>query len=516
MDRVIRALRAADEAVTSSFDRAFSPANNPWRHLGALAFLCLALTVASGIVAYALYDTSVSGAYQSGLRLQNDASGLGRLLRGLHRYGADACMLFTLAHLLREGLRGHFRGVRWFSWLTGLPLLWMLWIAGLTGLWLLWDQRAIFSVTATAEWLQALPLGAELLARNFLTAEALNDRFFSLIMFVHIGMPLMLLAAMWVHVQRLSLPRIWPPRSLLLANLFMLAVLALLVPVLSLGPADPGHTPRQLSLDWFFQFLHPLVDAWSANRVWLLAAVLTLALALLPLLRARAGAAPAQVDLPHCNGCTRCVADCPFGALTMVARSDASRYRMQVAVNADLCAACGICVGSCPSSTPLRPGQTLVSGIELPDAPLALLRDELLQKVTALRGADKVVLFGCRQAGDFSALSDPSTAVVILQCAAMLPPTFIEYALRLGACGVTVAGCRAADCEYRLGDRWLQERLLGLREPRLRAAIRRDQIEVVWSGRDMLAAGAAVASLRRRAAISSAARHPQPEKISAT
>ncbi len=516
MGAITRSLRAADERLTSSFDRAFSPANNPWRHLGALAFLSLALAVASGIVAYALYDTSVSGAYQSGLRLQNDASGLGRLLRGLHRYGADACMLLTLAHLLREGLRGHFRGVRWFSWLTGLPLLWMLWIAGLTGLWLLWDQRAIFSVTATAEWLQALPLGAELLARNFLTAEALNDRFFSLIMFVHIGMPLMLLAAMWVHVQRLSRPRIWPPRSMLLASLFMLAVLALLVPVLSLGPADPGHTPRQLSLDWFFQFLHPLVDAWSASHVWLLAVLLTLALALLPLLRERAVAVPAKVDLPHCNGCTRCVADCPFGALTMVARNDASRYRLQVAVNADLCAACGICVGSCPSSTPLRPGRTLVSGIELPDAPLAMLRDELQQKVAALSGADKVVLFGCRQAGDFSSLSDPSTAVVILQCAAMLPPTFIEYALRQGACGVAVAGCREADCEYRLGDRWLQERLLGLREPRLRASVRRDQIEVVWSGRDMLAAGAAVTSLRRRGATLSAARHPQPEKISAT
>lgn len=515
MGRVTRSLRVADELLTSSFDHAFEPANNPWRHLGALAFLCLALVVASGIVAYALYDTSVSGAYQSGLRLQNDPSGLGRLLRGLHRYGADACMLLTLAHLLREGLRGHFRGVRWFSWLTGLPLLWMLWIAGLTGLWLLWDQRAIFSVTATAEWLQELPIGADLLARNFLTSDALNDRFFSLIMFVHIGLPLLLLAAMWVHVQRLSQVRIWPPRSLLLASLLMLALLALMVPVLSLGPADTGHTPQQLSLDWFYQFLHPLVDALSAGGVWLLAALLTLALALLPLLRGHAQAAPAQVDLDHCNGCTRCVADCPFGALTMVARSDASRYAMQVAVDTDLCAGCGICVGSCPSSTPLRRSQTLISGIELPATALATLRDELRHKVAALGGARKVVLFGCRQAADFNALSDASTAVLNLQCAAMLPPSFIEYALRLGACGVVVSGCREGDCEYRLGDRWVQERLLGLREPRLRSSVRREQIEVVWSGRDMLGAGAALASVRQRAANPNAASPPLPERITA-
>lgn len=70
MSTLIRFLRDADENLTGTFDRAFAPANNPWRHLGALAFLCLVIAVASGIVAYALYDTSVSGAYESGRLLQ--------------------------------------------------------------------------------------------------------------------------------------------------------------------------------------------------------------------------------------------------------------------------------------------------------------------------------------------------------------------------------------------------------------------------------------------------------------
>jgi quinol-cytochrome oxidoreductase complex cytochrome b subunit/coenzyme F420-reducing hydrogenase delta subunit/Pyruvate/2-oxoacid:ferredoxin oxidoreductase delta subunit len=500
MTTVTRFLRSADELATSTFDRAFKAAHNPWRHLGALAFLCLVLVVLSGIIAYALYDTSVSGAYQSGLRLQNDPSGLGRLLRGLHRYGADACMLLTLLHLVREGLRGHFRGVRWFSWLTGIPLLWLLWIAGITGLWLLWDERAIFSVTATAEWLQALPLGADLLARNFLTADTLNDRFFSLIMFVHIGMPLLLLAAMWVHVLRVSRVRIWPPRSLTRASLAMLAVLALLVPVLSLGPADTGHVLQRLSIDWFYQFVHPLVDLLSAHSAWLLVAVLTLALALLPLLPAREERprVAARVDPANCNGCSRCVADCPFGAVTMVARTDASRHPAQAQVDSALCAACGICVGACPSATPFRRGEAMVSGIEMPQTPVATLRRELQRKIGALSGSNRIVVFGCRQAADFDVLADAATAVLTLECAAMLPPSFLEYAMRMGASGVLIAGCRESDCEFRLGDRWVKERLLGQREPRLRAAAPLDRIEVVWSGRDMLDAGAAVTKLRSR------------------
>lgn len=500
MSGLARSLRDADEVCTAVFDHAFAPSQNPWRHLGALAFLCLVLVVTSGIIGYALYDTSVTGAYQSGLRLQNDPLLLGRLLRGLHRYGADTCLLLTVLHLLREGLHGHYAGVRWFSWLTGVPLLWLMWTAGLTGLWLLWDARALFSITATAEWLQALPIGAELLARNFLTPAALNDRFFSLVMFIHIGVPLLLLAAVWVHVQRVSRVRIWPPKALILSSLAMLSVLSLVFPAVSLGAADFAHVPQQVPLDWFYLFLHPLVDALSATAIWWAGAGLTLALAALPLLPSHRDTvrAAAQVHLAHCNGCTRCVADCPFGAVSMVARTDGARYRVQAAVNPDLCAACGICVGACPSSTPFRRIEELVSGIEMPATPIAQLRHELQNKMAALSGPSKIVVFSCRQAGNCAPLANAATAVVELECTAMLPPSFLEYALRMGAAGAVVAGCREADCEFRLGDQWVKERIRGTREPYLRTSVPRERIALSWSGRDMLDVAATIAALRVR------------------
>jgi ferredoxin/coenzyme F420-reducing hydrogenase delta subunit len=509
---VLRTLRAADESLTQRFDAAFAPASNPWRHLGSLAVFCLVVAIATGTVAYAIFDTSVIGAYDSGRSLDSDPFLPGRLLRGFHRYAADAFMLLTLLHVLREGMRGHFVGARWFSWLTGIPLVWLLWGAGLTGLWLAWDERALYSVTATAEWFQALPLTGELLARNFITSDAMNDRFFSLVMFIHIGVPLLLLACLWIHVQRLAHVRIWPPRALVLGSLAMLAALALCAPAQSLGRADIGHVPATLSLDWFYQFAHPLADALTAQGAWLLAAAVTLLAGLMPALplRPRDKSGAAQVNLQNCNGCARCAADCPFGAVTMVPRSDGRPHARQASVTAELCVACGICVGACPSSTPFRSLRDLVSGIELPDRPMADLRDHLQATLGESTGQQKLVVFACRQARGFAGLADHSTAVVPIECAAMVPPSFLEYALRLGAHGVVIAGCLESDCEFRLGDRWVAGRMSGTREPRLRAAAPRERIVTAWAGNDPAKICRTLASLRASLRAQALLRATQP------
>jgi coenzyme F420-reducing hydrogenase delta subunit len=72
-------------------------------------------------------------------------------------------------------------------------------------------------------------------------------------------------------------------------------------------------------------------------------------------------------------------------------------------------------------------------------------------------------------------------AALSLVCTGQLPPSFIEYALRDGAAGVLVSGCKAGGCEFRLGARWTEERLLGLREPHLRGQVPRERLEVAWA-----------------------------------
>lgn len=473
------------QRLEHGFDRPFGAALNPWRHLGALGFLFFWLIAVTGFYLFAVLDTSVEGVYSSIDWLTHEQWYLGGIIRSLHRYAADAFVLVTLLHLTREFLMGRYSGFRRFSWLTGVPLLWFAYISGIGGFWLNWDQLGQFSAVASAEWLDSLPIFATPFTRNFLTAAAVSDRLFTLLVFVHIGVPLLLIFGLWFHVQRINRAEVFPPRALAIGTLAMLLALALALPVVSQGQADLAIVPAPLALDWFYLFLHPLMYASSPASIWVLVTAITLFLAVLPLLSPARGAAPvAVVDPANCNGCRRCFDDCPYAAIVMVPHPDAALGKpgLQLAkVNPDLCASCGICAGSCPSATPFRNVAALASGIDMPQLPVDGLRQALRDKLATIGGDTRIAVFSCDHGAALTALEGPDVAGISLICAGMLPPSFVEYALREGAAGVLVTGCRENGCAFRLGNRWTEQRLLGLREPHLRANVALERLCIAWA-----------------------------------
>ena len=490
-----RALRAALAAIEAVFDRAFGEAGNPWRHLGGIAFFLFWIVAVTGIYVYIGFDTRADGAFASVERLSSNAFPLGSLARSLHRYASDALVLVVLLHLAREWVLSRYAHFRRFSWLTGVVTLWLLLASGIGGFWLVWDGIAQYSLIATTEWLDVLPVFDGALTRNFIAPGAVNDRLFSLLIFLHIGLPLALLAAMWVHLQRLSRPQTQPPQALAWGTLAALTLLSLVWPVVSAPPADLAAAPGTLPLDWFYLGLHAFADRTSPAMLWLATVGFTLLLAALPWLSRAARAprpVPAVVNLANCNGCARCFADCPYAAVTMQARTDGKRLPRQAVIDPALCAGCGICAGACPSSTPFRSIADLVTGIDMPQAPIDALRAELevalaqLAASPAVPGRPPIVVFGCRSehgGADLAPVADAYTATLSMLCAAQLPPSFVEYALRAGAGGVLVTGCRDGDCLFRLGNRWTRERFAGTREPHLRAAVPRDRVRIAFAGR---------------------------------
>ncbi|MCM2253173.1 MAG: hydrogenase iron-sulfur subunit, partial [Ramlibacter sp.] len=377
-------------------------------------------------------------------------------------------------------LLGRYRAFRSFSWLTGVPLLPLAFVCAIGGFWLNWDRLGQFSAIATAEWLDALPFLSSPLARNFL-GGAVSDRLFSLFVFVHLGVPLLLVFGLWFHIQRISRAEVFPRLALALGTTAALLALALVLPVRSQGPADLAAVPHELSIDWLLLFIHPLTDATSPHVVWALLAAALIGLFALPYLRRPVPVPVAKVDPENCNGCRRCVEDCPYGAVTMVPHPNGRPGAQLAQVRADLCASCGICVGACPSSTPSRRVETLVTGIDLPRSPINELRRRLVSGLAAMPPGRRLVVFGCDCGARVQSLAGRDVLPLSLACSGMLPPSFVEYALRAGADGVLVAGCREGGCEFRLGQQWTAQRLLGQREPRLRGTVAAQRWDVVWA-----------------------------------
>src|SRR5690606_27074458 len=129
-------------------------------------------------------------------------------------------------------------------------------------------------------------------------------------------------------------------RAVLLGTLAALSAVSLLVSAPLGPPADPSNLGGALALDWFYLAPLAVVDAVSAQLVWVLMLGLTLLVAAAPWLsrRARLRAPAARVDPDHCNGCQRCFADCPYAAIEMAPHPSA--HGLVAVVDADRCASC--------------------------------------------------------------------------------------------------------------------------------------------------------------------------------
>ena len=476
---IINPVKRAYLALESWFNLSFGTDLNPLYHLGTLSFFLFWIILVSGIYLFIPFHGSLDGAWASVEYMTHEQWWAGGVMRSLHRYASDAVVVTVLLHLFKEFASGRYRGFRWFSWVTGMPNLWMIVTLGITGYWLVWDEMAQFVAIGSAKLMDALPIFSGAMTRNFVSG-GMTDRFFILIEFLHLlGQPIILVFMLWLHVKRLSGVNINPPRGLAAGTLLALLVLSLYKPALSHAPADLAAVPAEIRLDWFYLNVYPLVEIWPGGQVWILTLGVTVLLMAMPWLLPKKDGPKAVVNLEHCNGCGLCFEDCPFDAISLVARSDGAKFEHEVEVNPALCGACGICAGSCPASNPFRMArEELKTGIDMPQQPVDELRTQVREKIAALQGETKILVIGCEHGLDASRLERDDTRAMTLICSGMLPPTLVEYALKQGADGVFVVGCRHNDCYFRFGNRWLRARFEGSRKPILRARAERERIRV--------------------------------------
>jgi len=477
-----KAARAGLGILHRPLARAFGPAENPLNHLGALIIFFCWIVLISGIWLLIFFRTSVSGAFDSLEYLTHEQWYLGGIMRSLHRYASDAAIAALFVHIAKEFAFDTYRLKRWFSWVTGVPLVWMVFILGITGYWLVWDELAQYVAITSAELIDSLPIFTDSMAGNFLSDAAMSDRFFTLMAFLHIvGLPIFLVFGIWLHLFRLTRPSINPPRRLMAGTLLCMLVLSFVFPAVSQNKADLATVTQAVNLDWFYLHMYPLVQIGSPGLVWLLLVGISCLICVAPWLPPAKLAGAAVVDLANCNGCQRCADDCPFGAIQMEARSDGRKYEQEAVVDADLCARCGICVGSCPTASPFRSRGALIPGIDLPELTAADMRETIQSVAGSLSGSKRILSFSCSGSSTAAALKKAGEAVVEVKCMGQLPPPFLDYVLsRNLADAVLLTGCSDGRCRYRFGTHWTEDRVMRRRDPRLRKRIDESRICRAW------------------------------------
>jgi len=176
----------------------------------------------------------------------------------------------------------------------------------------------------------------------------------------------------------------------------------------------------------------------------------------------------AYVDQDRCIGCKLCVDTCPSKAISVKGTALVEEAR---------CKGCGTCAAACPTDA----------------IKMRLFTDEQImaqvEAATAVKGEYPfIVTFlcnWCSYAGadlaGTSRIQYPTNARIIrVMCAGRVDPSFILEALRRGAEGVLVMGCRIGECHYVKGNLQALQRVQVLRSVLEKAGLDPRRVRIAW------------------------------------
>ncbi len=289
--------------------------------LGSATLIAFLIQVVTGIALASGYVASSGQAYST-LQFINGTP-IGRIVRGIHYFGASAMIILIGLHTIRVYLMASYKYPRQMNWLSGVALLMLTLAMVFTGQLLRWDQTGYWSVLIAAEQAGRVPIIGNWLGHFILAGDTVGgatlSRFFAAHVFFFPGLIFLIVAfhlylvvhngiseppsashpvdpkvyRPWYHalLARDGQP-FWPDaawRDVVFGVLVILIVvgLAILVGPPLLGkPPDPTiikATPRP---EWYFLWYYAilsLIPKWSEELVMVWGPVIFgVALILLP------------------------------------------------------------------------------------------------------------------------------------------------------------------------------------------------------------------------------------------
>jgi ubiquinol-cytochrome c reductase cytochrome b subunit len=273
-----------------------------WPHVfGSAAMFLFLVPLCTGVLLMVYYVPSPKAAHES-VRFISTEVPLGKLVRGLHHWGASFMLIFVAVHMLQTFFWGAYKRPRQILWVIGVFLLLVTLALSFTGYLLPWDQKAYWATVVGTRIAGSVPFVGHYitdLMRGGANVGALTlTRFFSLHTLVF---PAVLIGLMGFHIAQVRKKGITPPGRkvgeedgvphtglfypdqvfkdavLAVVVLGIVLLVALLHPApleAKADPTAPGYVPRP---EWYFlpnfQLLKYIPTAWGEWGEFLGAAV---------------------------------------------------------------------------------------------------------------------------------------------------------------------------------------------------------------------------------------------------
>jgi len=143
-------------------DEPIPPGTGWFFTLGSVLLALLGVQLLTGAFLALYYAPTPDHAYDSVRFILSSVPG--RVVRGLHHYGASFIVVAAVLHMVRVVIFGSYKAPREATWLSGLLLLGLILAFSLTGYLLPWDQRAYWATVVTINIARLTPLAGDLLA----------------------------------------------------------------------------------------------------------------------------------------------------------------------------------------------------------------------------------------------------------------------------------------------------------------------------------------------------------------
>ena len=141
------------------------PASSSWHQVfGSVALFLFLVQAFTGALLAFNYAPTPGDAYNSLRYIMAEVTG-GRLMRGLHHWGASMMIVVVVLHMTQVFLYGAYKKPREATWIAGVFLLLLTLAYGLTGYLLPWDNRAYWGTVVTTRIAAQAPLMGPYLVR---------------------------------------------------------------------------------------------------------------------------------------------------------------------------------------------------------------------------------------------------------------------------------------------------------------------------------------------------------------